>query len=113
MLELTNPAFYHLDTCLCLLTHDTAMIVRSALTASGQDLIEALIPNVIEVPEKEGLEQFACNAHCPDGTTVVIQAGCQTTVARLRERGFEIAEIETSEFIKAGGSVFCMKQMFW
>jgi N-dimethylarginine dimethylaminohydrolase len=31
----------------------------------------------------------------------------------LREAGFTPLELDTSEFIKAGGSVFCMKLMFW
>ena len=32
---------------------------------------------------------------------------------RLRAAGFEPVEMDTSEFLKSGGSVFCMKLMFW
>jgi N-dimethylarginine dimethylaminohydrolase len=44
---------------------------------------------------------------------VLIQEGCDGTVDRLRAHGFVPVELDTSEFLKAGGSVFCMKQMIW
>jgi N-dimethylarginine dimethylaminohydrolase len=44
---------------------------------------------------------------------VLIQEGCTETNARLSAAGFSPVPLDTSEFIKAGGSVFCMKQMVW
>ena len=31
----------------------------------------------------------------------------------LREAGFEVVELDTDEYLKSGGSVFCMKLMYW
>ncbi|WP_054684368.1 dimethylarginine dimethylaminohydrolase family protein [Rhodothermus marinus] len=112
-LHLTDPDFYHLDTCLSLLDAGTALYVPAAFDEAGRALLHRLIPNLIEVPEREARELLACNAHCPDGRHVLIQQGCTETVARLRAAGFEPIELDTGEFLKSGGSVFCMKLMFF
>ena len=113
LLELEDPEFYHLDTCLCPLDESAVMIFPGAFTPEGVELIGRMFERVIEAPEDESRNLFACNAHCPDGRHVVIQRGCAGTNALLREAGYEPIEVETSEFLKSGGSVFCMKQMFW
>jgi N-dimethylarginine dimethylaminohydrolase len=112
-LELNDPDFYHLDTCFSVLDADTVLIYPGAFTAEGLALIEHVFAQVIEAPEDEARHRFACNAHCPDEEHVFIQQGCETTGRRLRNAGFAPVTLDTSEFIKAGGSVFCMKQMIW
>ena len=112
-LQLTDPEFYHLDTCLSLLDEESALYVPAAFDDEGRALIRRLLPRLIEVPEEEARQQLACNAHCPDGRHVLLQAGCEETNARLRAAGFLPVEIDTDEFLKAGGSVFCMKLMCW
>ena len=113
VLSLEDPDFYHLDTCLSVLDENTALVFPGAFRDEGMELIEALFSTVIRAPEAEARELFACNAHCPDRRHVLIQRGCKETLARLREAGFVPVELETGEFLKAGGSVYCMKQMFW
>ena len=113
LIELTDPDFYHLDTCLSVLDEHTALIYPGAYHQDGLDLIRAFFPNVIESPEDESRTLFSCNAHCPDGKHVIIQRGCNETNKMLKTAGFTPIEVDTSEFLKAGGSVFCMKQMFW
>lgn len=112
--ELANPRFYHLDTCLSVLRGDTALACREGFTSEGWALLQALFPVLIECPLAEADSPgFACNSHSPDGLHVVIQAGNSVTRALLAKAGFQVIEVDTSEFIKAGGSVFCMKMMFW
>jgi len=65
------------------------------------------------VPEKEASGKMACNAASFFGKTVVIQKGAETTVGKLRTSGFEVIEVETSEFMKSGGSVYCLKMAYW
>lgn len=113
LLELADESFYHLDTCLCPLSEDAALAYPNAFTDEGQALIRHFFDDVIEVPATEAREQFACNAHCPDGEHVLIQRGCEVTAEQLRTHGFTPVELETSEFLKSGGSVFCMKLMYW
>lgn len=110
-LELLHPAFYHLDTCFCMLDSETALIYPGAFTAEGLALIRKLIPNIIEANQFEAEELFACNASCPDGKNVIIQYGCEDVNAKLREAGFTVHEVSTDEYRKSGGSVFCMKIM--
>lgn len=112
-LRLTDPDYYHLDTCFCPLDDEHVLIASDAFDDTGRALIEALFTTVIEAPDSEARDQFACNAHCPDGRHVLIQEGCVETIERLREEDFDPVELDTSEFLKAGGSVFCMKQMIW
>lgn len=113
LLELRDEDFYHLDTCFSALDEHTVLIFPGAFTEEGLALIRKLFDRVLEAPENEARRLFACNAHCPDDEHVLIQEGCDTTVALLREAGYTPLEVQTSEFVKAGGSVFCMKQMFW
>ena len=112
-LELQDPDFYHLDTCLSVLDAETALYYPGAFTAEGVALLRAFWPRLVEAPADEARGLFACNAHCPDGRHVVVQKGCRVTNARLREAGFEAVEVETGEYLKSGGSVFCMKVAYW
>lgn len=112
-LLLDDPDFYHLDTCFSVLDEETVLIYPGAFGEDGLAMIRKLFVNVLEAPENESRELFACNAHCPDGKHVIIQRGCTRTVTLLKEAGYQPIEVDTSEFLKAGGSVFCMKQMFW
>lgn len=112
-LHLENPDFYHLDTCFCLLDETSVLIFPPAFDEKGLDLIRHYFPTIIEAPEKEALELFACNAFCPDGKHVVIQRGCTETNRLLEQAGFIPIEVETSEYLKSGGSVFCMKLAYW
>ena len=109
--ELQDERFYHLDTALTPLDQHTAMFVPSAFNERGLDLLTAAFDDLIELPLEEALS-FAGNAHCPDGHHVLIQSGCERTEAALRERGFKPLALDTSEFRKSGGSVFCLK-MAW
>lgn len=113
ILALTDPDYYHLDTCFCPLDPEHVIIAPAAFDEEGLALIERGFDTVIEAPDEEARHQFACNAHCPDGKHVLIQEGCEGTIDRLRTEGFLPIELDTSEFLKAGGSVFCMKQMIW
>ena len=112
--ELTNPRCYHLDTCLALLTENAAIACRDAFSNQGWELLKAIFPQLIEVslPESDS-PLFACNAHCPDQKHVILQEGSKATEAALTKNGFVPVPVATDEFIKSGGSVFCMKLSFF
>lgn len=112
-LELVDESFYHLDTCFCVLDQKNVLIYPGAFTEEGLKLINMLFENVIEASQYEAEELFACNACCPDGRNVIIQQGCTDANKNLRDAGFSVHEVSTYEFLKSGGSVFCMKQMVW
>jgi N-dimethylarginine dimethylaminohydrolase len=112
-LELPTNNFYHLDTCFCPLDSQTVLIYSEAFTSEGLNLIRHFFPRVIEVTNEDACKSFACNAHVIDYKYVVIQKGATQTIKQLQSLGFEIIECETSEFIKSGGSIFCMKMMIY
>lgn len=106
---LQDARFYHLDTALAPLDEQAALYVPEAFDGAGRELLLAAFPAAIPVPLDEAL-RFAANAHCPDGRHVLIQRGCPRTEDALRARGFVPIPLETGEFLKSGGSVFCLKQ---
>ncbi len=113
LLELIHPSFYHLDTCFCTLNDKSVLIYPPAFTKDGLELIHAAFPTVIEASKKEAIQMFACNACCPDGRNVIIQKGCREANKALKKHGFAFHEVDTSEYLKSGGSVFCMKLLLW
>ena len=110
-LRLIDPAFYHLDACFMLLDEGRAGWVPGAFDEEGRGILERLVPRLLEVPQDEAKGRLAANAVCVDGHNVVIDAGCPKTIALLEGEGFRVEPVDTSEFLKAGGSAFCMTLM--
>lgn len=112
-LKLINPVLYHLDTCFSILNSDTCVLCRSAFDADGIRDIEKHFKKIIIADEEENLKYFICNCHCPDGKNVIVQKGSIKFKTEIKKSGFNDIEVETGEFMKSGGSVFCMKLMFF
>jgi|AntRauMFilla1563_2_1112583.scaffolds.fasta_scaffold00313_4 N-dimethylarginine dimethylaminohydrolase len=113
LLELQHPSLYHLDTCLTVLTEKTVLIYPGAFTDDGLELIHHFFENVLEAKEEETMHYLACNAVCPDGKHVIIDENCINTIELLTKAGFTVVGTDTSEYLKSGGSVFCMKLLLW
>lgn len=108
---LQDPRYYHLDTALVPLDAERALYVESAFDREGCAQLRRAFPGAAPIHPEEAL-RFAGNAHCPDGHHVLLQEGCPRTEAWLRAEGFEPLALQTAEFRKSGGSVFCLKQAF-
>lgn len=113
LLELTDERFYHLDTCFCSLDENSVLIYPDAFNEAGLEMIYKVYDRVIEAPAEEALNLFAVNATCPDGLNVLIQEGCKAVNRKLKDHGFTVHEISTREFLKSGGSVYCIKMLLW
>lgn len=109
LLELVDPDFYHLDTALALLSEDACLWQPAALAPRSRELVRALFPRAIEADAEEARRCLACNAFCADGRRVFIDAGAIRTAAALERAGFDVVRLDSSEFLKSGGSLFCMK----
>jgi len=115
-LRLVSDYFYHLDTCFVPLGEDTVMLCPDAFDDMSILAIEKVFANVYRVSRKEAVETFSLNAHCliyPAARFAILQKGSKEVLGILQKEGFEIMETETGEFIKSGGSVFCMKMMYY
>ena len=107
-LELATD-FYHLDTCFCPIDEKTVLLHPKAFTKAGLALIKRNFKTVIEADAADARERFACNA-AVFGKHVVIQAGSTALEDKLKKHGCDVHRVETGEFLKSGGSVYCMKQ---
>jgi N-dimethylarginine dimethylaminohydrolase len=110
-LHLVHPRFYHLDTAFCPLNRNTVMYYPKAFDIHGNELIRHFFKDIIVVDDADA-ENFACNA-LPLGKDVLLQKGSNRVCAYLRQHGFNPIEVETSEFMKSGGSVSCLIKLIY
>ena len=106
-LELVDQHCYHLDTCLCPLNNESALIYPGAYSAASLKAVRAGFLRVHELSRDEAHEFL--------GNGIVIHSRFITShltpnLSRiLALEGLAPVVVETSEFEKSGGSVFCMK----
>ncbi len=117
-LELINENYYHLDTCFLPLNHAEVLIAPDAFSPESIAIIRKMFEGVYEIPEQEAQEGFACNAHIIYGTNkmssaAIIQRNNPVSLNIVQQSAHSVVELETSEYIKSGGSVFCMKMMVY
>ena len=104
--ELVDPRFYHLDTCLCPLDPGTILLAPAALSPESRERVRRLVPRVVEVPDGAAAG-FACNAMAI-GDVVVSSTAVEELRTPLRTAGYRVVGLPMSEFIKAGGGVRCL-----
>jgi N-dimethylarginine dimethylaminohydrolase len=105
-LELINPNFYHLDTCMFVLNTETIFYYPPAFSENSIKVIKSLIKNPIEFSQKEALG-FAANSVL-SGQKIFVQSGNETFVKKLNNLNYEIIEVDVSEFVKSGGGIHCL-----
>ena len=105
-LELTDPHFYHLDTCFCPLDHERVLYYPPAFSTASQEMIKRFVPKPIAIKESDAL-QFGANA-IVIRNQIVMNAGCADLAEILTEEGFRVHALDFSEFIKSGGSAKCL-----
>ena len=106
-LPLIDSYCYHLDTCLCPLNNDAALIFAGAFSAEA---LAAMHDNFERIHLLNADE-----AHHFMGNGIVVNDRYITPHLTppveefLRQEGLTPILVETSEFEKAGGSCFCLK----
>ncbi len=107
-MELIDPRFYHIDVCICPLYNGYFIYYPDAFDDYGKRVIEANVPadKLIPVTGEEAYK-FACNA-VNINDTVIFNQGSDRLAGELTERGFQVIQVDLSEFLKAGGSSKCL-----
>lgn len=107
-LELVDPRFYHLDTCFAPLSNGFVMYFPAAFSADALREIEAFYPaeKRVVVDEADAL-RFACNAVNVGETIILNRIGAELS-QRLEAIGFQVVQVELSEFLRAGGAAKCL-----
>jgi len=104
-LQLVDPAYYHLDTALCVLDERTIAYLPSAFSPGSQAVLRRLYPDAV-IATAEDAAVLGLNA-VSDGRTVVLPAQATSLIAALRERGYQTIGVDLSELRKAGGGPKC------
>lgn len=103
-LHLIDPRFYHLDTCFAALAGGFVMYFPGAFDATSVAAIEAAYEPAkrIQVSEQEATA-FACNV-INIGETILMHMVPTNLASRLMHLGFDVTQLNLSEFLKGGGS---------
>jgi len=105
-LQLIHPKYYHLDTCLFVLSDTTAFYYSPAFSEVSQAKLRDLFENLIEFTEAD-MHNFAANSVI-SGKTVFCNAGADDFIAQVQTQGYTVVQLDISEFIKAGGGIHCL-----
>jgi N-dimethylarginine dimethylaminohydrolase len=104
-LQLVDPAYYHLDTALCVLDDTTIAYLPEAFSPGSQAVLRRLYPDAI-IATAADAEVLGLNA-VSDGRTVVLPVQATGLNAALRDRGYDTIGVDMSELRKAGGGPKC------
>jgi N-dimethylarginine dimethylaminohydrolase len=106
-LQLVDPFCYHLDTCLCPLNNEAVVIFPGAYSAEALETLAGFWKRIHKLSAEES-HRFIGNGIVANGNyiTPYLTPNLQTILER---EGLTPVIVETSEFEKAGGSLFCMK----
>jgi N-dimethylarginine dimethylaminohydrolase len=106
-LHLVDPYCYHLDTCLCPLNDEAALICPAAFSADALGVLAKYWKRIHELTADEA-HRFIGNGIVANGTYITPYRTIHLDTILARE-GLTPVVVDTSEFEKAGGSAFCMK----
>ncbi|WP_040165904.1 dimethylargininase [Microbacterium gorillae] len=111
-LTLVDPRFYHLDTALTVLdpvvepgAEPGIAYLPHAFDEASQAILAERFPNAIRVADADGAV-FGLNS-ASDGRNVIISPRATGFGAQLRERGYEVHEVDLSELLLGGGGIKC------
>lgn len=105
-LRLVNERFYHIDTCLSILSEDAIAFYPGAFDEASRQTLRGLVKTVIEAEEPDAAA-FGLNAVSFDGK-VICSDRATGFHRQLQRAGFEPVLVDISEFQKSGGGVKCL-----
>jgi len=105
-LRIVDPAFYHLDTSVAVLSSDTVAFYPPALDAASQQRLRGAVPHVIEATLEEA-RGFGLNA-VSDDHTIITSNESPSLLQKYHDAGFTVIGTPILEFRKSGGGVKCL-----
>jgi N-dimethylarginine dimethylaminohydrolase len=106
-LRLIDPYCYHLDTCFCPLNNEAVLVYPGAYAPESLATLRELWQRVHELTGEEA-HKFMGNGIVANGRYLTPYSTSHLEEI-LRQEGLAPVVLDTSEFEKSGGSLFCMK----
>jgi N-dimethylarginine dimethylaminohydrolase len=106
-LQLVDEHCYHLDTCLCPLNDDAVLIYPGAFSPESLRTVRSGWKRIHELTRDEA-RQFIGNGIAVNGRFIAPRL-THSVEQILAQESLTPVVVDTSEFEKSGGSVFCMK----
>ena len=108
-IQLVDNHCYHLDTCLCPLNDEAALIYPGAFSPESLRTVRGAWKRIHELTLDEA-HQFMGNGIVANGRFITPRMTRNLEKILTREDLTPVV-VDTSEFEKSGGSVFCMKAL--
>jgi N-dimethylarginine dimethylaminohydrolase len=106
-LEMVDPRFYHLDTCLCPLRPGHALAFLDAFAPADRDKLRDLLGRGLIALSREEAETFVANSVVVGDTFVT--SACSPRLERaLAALDLAVQTVDVGEFGLSGGSVRCL-----
>ncbi len=105
--ELPDEYYYHLDTCMAPISHETALINTSALHEQDIHKIRSEFRTIIATTEEDN-KRLACNLVVFEKDLIMTQGISNELKDTLTHLGFRIITVPMGEYLKGGGSVHCV-----
>jgi len=108
-MRLTDPRFYHLDTCFRYLGGPDRMAIYYPDAFLSESSVLGMMKglcNLTPISEEDAV-QFVCNSIVV-GDTVIMPENNAAITDKIIEAGFKVVQVRAGEFMKAGGSLRCL-----
>lgn len=105
-LQLTNPRFYHLDTCLLPLNQTTAFYYPPAFSEPSLNLLKNNVPHLIILSQSEAY-RFAANSVVTDHH-VILPQNVPSLRRKLKNLGYKTTSTNVDQYLKSGGGIHCL-----
>ena len=106
VLDIIDSRFYHIDTCLFILNPQTVFYYPRAFSRTSREIIKMYFKNSFVLEKEEALNFAANSVVCQN--TIFTQEGNLRFFRELGKLGYDVVELDTSEFFKAGGGLHCL-----
>ena len=104
-LELINPSYYHLDTCLAVLDDHHIAYLPSAFSDASLEMLRDRFPDALIATEDDATV-FGLNM-VSDGLNVVLPKQATAMTRQLQQRGYRPHGLDVSELNLGGGGIKC------
>jgi len=105
-LKLSDPRFYHLDTCFCKISDNKAIYYPKAFEKGEIEKLCGII-DLIPITEADA-RLFMCNSMRVNDTLLIPTIHSEIGKNISNNLGIKTRSVNVSEFLKSGGSIQCL-----